>query len=96
MVSLEKTSKMAELNDIARLLQALFEVENRKAVERIKKVKEEVKVSQDKGTTIRQECEEIKKRTHSLREDMRCLEKKTVERKSWKVSKENCKGEKKN
>ena len=79
MVSLEK-SKMAELNDTARLLQAQFEVENRKAVERIEKVKEELKECQEKETTITQECEEIKKRTHSLREDMRCLEKKTVER----------------
>ena len=79
MVSLEK-SKMAELNDTARLLQAQFEVENRKAVERIEKVKEELKECQEKETTITQECEEIQKRTRSLREDMKCLEKKTVER----------------
>ena len=79
MVSLEK-SKMAELNDTARLLQAQFEVENKKAVERIEKVKEELKECQEKETTITQECEEIKKRTRSLRVDMKCLEKKTVER----------------
>ena len=79
MVSVEK-SKMAELNDRARLLQAQFEVENRKAVERIEKVKEEITSSQEKETTITQECEEIKKRTHSLREDMKFLEKKAEER----------------
>ena len=78
-VSLEKR-KMAEINDTARLLQAQFEVENGKAVERIEKVKEELKASQEKETTITQECEEIKKRTHSLREDMKFLEKKAEER----------------
>ena len=72
--------KMAELDDATRMLQAQFEVENRNAVERIEEVKEELNTSQQKETTITQECEEIKKRTHSLREDMRCLEKKAVER----------------
>ena len=72
--------KVAGLDDATRMLQAQFEVENRKAVERIEKVKEELNASQEKETTITQECEEIKKRTHSLREDMKCLEKKTVER----------------
>ena len=79
MVSVEK-SKMTELNDRGRLLQAQFEVENRKAVERIEKVKEEITSTQEKETTITQECEEIKKRTHSLREDMKFLEKKAEER----------------
>ena len=72
--------KMAELDDATRMLQAQFEVENRNAVERVEKVKEELNTSQQKETTITQECEEIKKRTHSLREDMKCLEKKAVER----------------
>ena len=72
--------KMAELDDATRMRQAQFEVENRNVVERIEKVKEELNTSQQKETTITQECEEIKKRTHSLREDMRCLEKKAVER----------------
>ena len=72
--------KVAELDDATRMLQAQFEEENRKAVERIEKVKEELNASQEKETTITQECEEIKKRTHSLREDMKCLEKKAVER----------------
>ena len=72
--------KMAELDDATRMLQAQFEVENRYAAERIEKVKEGLNTSQQKETTITQECEEIKKRTHSLREDMRCLEKKAVER----------------
>ena len=72
--------KMAELDDATRMIQAQFEVENRKAVERIEKVKEELNASQEKETNITQECEEIKKRTRRLREDMRCLEKKTVER----------------
>ena len=72
--------KMAELEDTARLLQAKFEVENRKSMERIEKVKEEFKASQEKETTMTQECEEIETKVHSLREDMRCLEKKTMER----------------
>ena len=72
--------KIAELDDATRMLQAQFEVENRNAVERIEKVKEGLNTSQQKETTITQECEEIKKRTQSLREDMKCLEKKAVER----------------
>ena len=75
----EGKEKMAGFEDKARLLQAQFEVENRIIEERIKNIREELKTSQEKEATISQECEEIKTRTDDLSEDMRRLEKKTVE-----------------
>ena len=75
----EGKEKMAELEDKARLLKAQFEVENGITLERIKNIREELKVSQGKEATISQECEEIKTRTGDLSKDMSRLEKKIME-----------------
>ena len=75
----EGKQKMAELEDKARLLQAQFEVENIITIERIKNIREELKVSQEKEATITQKCEETETRNDALSEDMRLLEKKSVE-----------------
>ena len=76
----EGKEKMAELEDKARLPEAQFGVENRITVQRIKNIREELKVTgQEKEATISQECEEIKTRTDDLCEDMSRLEKKIME-----------------
>ena len=75
----EGKEKMAELEDKARLLEAQFEVENRITMERIKNIREELKVSQGKEATTSQECEEIKTRADDLSKDLSRLEKKIME-----------------
>ena len=75
----EGKQKVAEFEDRARLLQAQFEVENRITMDKIKNIREELKVSQEKEATITQKCEEIGTRNDALSEDMRLLEKKCVE-----------------
>ena len=75
----EGKERMAALEDKARVLQAQIEVENRLIEERIKNIREELKVTQEKEATIGQECEEIKTRSDDLSKGLSLLEKKIME-----------------
>ena len=70
----DEKRKLAELDERERLLRRQFEAENRITMEIIENIKNELRASQEKDTTINQEYEEIKMKYEELKEDMRSLD----------------------